>query len=82
MKGEKAAQVLATMQPRWLPAPRPAPPCYFLLHQPFRTSRLTHHSYGALAGALALAGEAFITMDGSVRGGSGGGPAAEVARNG
>jgi hypothetical protein len=61
MKGEKAAQVLATMPPRWLPATRPAPPCYFLLHQPFRASRLTHHSYGVLAGALALAGEAFIT---------------------
>ena len=66
MKGEKAAQVLASMPPRWLPATRPAPPCYFLLHQPFPTSRLTHHSYGVLAGALALAGEPLSPKVGSI----------------
>jgi hypothetical protein len=66
MKGEKAAQVLASMPPRWLPATRPAPPCYFLLHQPFPTSRLTLHSYGVLAGALALAGEPLSPKVGSI----------------
>ena len=68
MKGEKAAQVLASMPPRWLPATRPAPPCYFLLHQPFPTSRLALHSYGVLhvAGALALAGEPLSPKVGSI----------------